>query len=76
LLFNAFNLGGEGKRQKRGYYGDVEYFCVYSNDLRKVYMIQVDECPVGETNLRLEPTWKQGKNMYSAGVRWAKDYEI
>jgi hypothetical protein len=76
LLFNAFNLGGEGKRQKRGYHGDVEYFCIYSNDLRKVYMIQVDECPVGETNLRLEPTGKQGKNMYSAGVRWAKDYEI
>ncbi len=76
LLFNAFNLGGEGKRQKRGYQGYAEYFGIYSPDTRKVYMIHVDECPVGETNLRLTPTGKQGKNMYSAGVRWARDYEI
>ena len=39
-------------------------------------MIHVDECPVGETNLRLEPTGRQGKNQFSVGVRWAKDYEI
>jgi hypothetical protein len=76
LLFNAFNLGGEGKRQKRGYRGEVEYFGIYNPDMRRVYMIQVDECPVGETNLRLEPTGKQGKNQFSMGIRWAKDYEI
>src|SRR5712692_1807860 len=78
LLFNAYNLGGEGKRQKRGYHGDAEYFGLYSPDTKRVYMIHVDECPVGNTNLRLEPTGKQGKNQYSAGVgvRWAKDYEI
>src|SRR5690242_16025072 len=39
LLFNAFNLGGEGKRQKQGYRGEIEYFGVYSPDMRKVYMI-------------------------------------
>lgn len=76
LQFNAFNLVGEGKRQKRGYKGDAEYFGIYSPDTRKVYMIHVDECPVGETNLRLVPTGKQGKNQYAAGARWAKDYEI
>ena len=76
LIFNAYNLGGEGRKQKRGYRGDIEYFGVYSPDTRKVYMIHVDECPVGETSLRLEPTGKQGKNQFSAGVRWAKDYEI
>ena len=76
LLFNAFNLGGEGKRQKQGYRGEVEYFGIYSPDMRKVYMIHVDECPVGETNLRLEPTGKQGKNQFSIAARWAKDYEI
>ena len=36
----------------------------------------VDQCLVGETNLRLEPTRKQDKNKYSAGVRWAKDKEL
>lgn len=76
LLFNAFNLGGEGKRQKRGYQGFVEYFGIYSQDTRKVYMINVDVCYVGEMTLRLAPSGKQGKNMYSAGVRWANDYEI
>jgi hypothetical protein len=76
LLFNAYNLGGEGKRQKRGYQGYAEYFGIYSSDTRKVYMMHVDECYVGEMSLRLAPTGKQGKNKYSAGVRWAQDYEI
>ena len=76
LLFNAYNLGGEGKRQRRGYQGRAEYFGIYSPDTRKVYLIQADECPIGETSLRLESTAKRGKNQFSAGVRWAKDYEI
>jgi hypothetical protein len=75
LLFNAYNLGGEGKRQRRGYKGSAEYFGIFSPDTRKVYMIHVDECPVGETNLRLISTGR-GRNQYSDGVRWAKDYEI
>ena len=76
VLYCTINLGGEGKRQKQGYRGAVEYFGIYSSDMRKVYMIHVDECPVGETSLRLEPTGRQGKNQFSFGVRWAKDYEI
>lgn len=76
LLFNAYNLGGEGKRQKRGYRGNAEYFAVYYHELRSVYLIHVNECPVGDTSLRLESTGKQGKNQNSAGRRWAKDYEI
>lgn len=76
LLFNAFNLGGKNKRQKLGYQGYAEYFGIYSPDTRKVYLIRVNECHVGEMNLRMVLTGKQGKNQYSAGVRWAKDYEI
>ncbi|HLZ61963.1 MAG TPA: group I intron-associated PD-(D/E)XK endonuclease [Ktedonosporobacter sp.] len=76
LIFNAYNLGGEGRRQKRGYRGEVEYFGVYSPDTRKVYLIDVDKCPVGETTLRLEPTGKQGENQFSIRARWAKDYEV
>jgi len=76
LMFNAYNLGGEGKRQKRGYQGYAEYFGIYSPDTRKVYMVHVDECHVGEMSLRIVLTGKKGKNQYSAGVRWAKDYEI
>ncbi len=76
LIFNAYNLGGEGKRQRRGYNGDAEYFGVYNHDLRRVYMIHVNGCPVGTTNLRLEPAGKNWGNHYSARVRWAKDFEI
>jgi hypothetical protein len=76
LLFNAFNLGGEGKRQKRDYRGQAEKFGIYSSETRKVYLIPVDECSVNQTSLRLELTGKQGKNQYSDGVRWAKDYGI
>ncbi len=76
LVFNAYNLGGEGKCQRRGYSGDAEYFGIYSHDLRKVYMIHVDECPVNQTSLRLMDTGSRGKNQFSAGVRWAKDFEI
>ena len=44
--------------------------------LRKVYLIKVDECPVGDTSLRLKDTGSKWKNQYSSGVRWVKDYEI
>lgn len=76
LLFNAYNLGGEGKRQKRSYHGDAEYFGIYSYEFKKVYLIQVSECPVGDTSLRLKDTGNKGKNQFSAGMRWAKNYEI
>ncbi len=76
LTFNAYNLGGEGKRQKRGYRGDAEYFGVYSHELKKVYLIYVDKCPVGITNLYITPTGKFVRNQFSTGLRLAKDYEI
>lgn len=76
LFFNTFNLGGEGRRQSRSYIGDAEYFGVYSPELRKVYLIYVNECPVGNTSLRLIDTNNKWKNQYSSRVRWAKDYEL
>ncbi len=75
LLFNAFNLGGEGKLQKRGYQGHAEYFGIYSPETKGVYLIHVDDCPIGETSLRLVSAGK-GRNQYRDGVRWAKDFEI
>ena len=75
LLFNAFNLGGEGKLQKRGYQGHAEYFGIYTPETKRVYLIHVNECPIGETSLRLVSTGK-GRDPYRNGVRWAKDFEI
>jgi PD-(D/E)XK endonuclease len=76
LFFNTYNLGGEGKRQRRGYHGDAEYFGIYSQELRKVYLIHVDECPVGNTSLRLKDMGNKWKNQYSDSMRRAEDYEI
>lgn len=58
---NVYNLGGEGKQHKQGYRGSAEYFGIYSSDTRKVYLVPVAICPIGDTSLRLEPTGKQGK---------------
>jgi hypothetical protein len=76
LFFNTYNLGGEGKRQRRSYIGEAEYFGVYSPELRKVYLININECPVGNISLRLIDTNNKWKNQYSSQVRWAKDHEI
>jgi PD-(D/E)XK endonuclease len=76
LFFNTYNLGGEGKRQRRSYRGDAEFMGIYNPELRKVYLINIIECPVGNISLRLIDTNNKWKNQYSSQVRWARDYEI
>jgi hypothetical protein len=75
IIFKNFNRTG-GHTEMRGYVGDVEYFGVYSPDTKKVYLVPVNESSAQTTSLRLKPTGKIGKNQFSMGVRWAKDYEL
>jgi len=56
----------------RGYKGQCEYFAVYVEELRKVYLISVDEVGISHATLRLT----QSKNNQEKNVRWAKDYEL
>ncbi|MGH2498225.1 MAG: group I intron-associated PD-(D/E)XK endonuclease [Ktedonobacteraceae bacterium] len=56
----------------RSYKGQCEYFAVYVEELRKVYLILVDEVGASNITLRLTPS----KNNQEKDIRWAKDYEL
>ncbi len=65
-------VGSRGGTRSRGYRGDAEYFCVYVESLRKVYLVPVDEVGASHVTLRLTPS----KNNQEKNVRLAKDYEL
>ena len=58
--------------RRRDYRGQIDYFAVYSPDIRKVYLVSIEHVPVTEGRLRLEPT----KNGQEKNIRWAQDYEL
>src|SRR6266436_5019205 len=56
---------------RKGYKGEADYFGVYSPDTGKVYLVPVDDVPIGsKARLRLHET----KNNQQKGVKWAQDY--
>ncbi len=58
---------------RKGYKGEADYFGVYSPEMSKVYLVPVDDVPIGsKAMLRLHAT----KNNQQKGVKWAHDYEI
>ncbi len=58
---------------RKGYKGEADYFGVYSPEMSKVYLVPVDDVPIGsKAILRLHAT----KNNQQKGVKWAHDYEI
>ncbi len=67
--YHYYGVNNRAGTTSRSYTGQCEYFCVYLEKLRKVYLIPINEA--GGT-LRLTPT----KNNQEKNVRWAKDYEL
>ena len=66
------SVGGKPHLRK-GYKGQADYFGVYLPETGKVYLVPVDDVPIGSKGLlRLHAT----KNNQQKGVKWAKDYEI
>ena len=61
-----------GRRERRGYREDVEFFGVYSPDTDRVYLIPVEVVPEGQAYLRLT----KAKNDQEKRIIWAKDYEL
>jgi hypothetical protein len=57
---------------RAGYQGQVDYFAVYSHELRKTYLLPVNDVSQTRTHLRLVPS----KNNQEKNVHWAADYEI
>lgn len=73
--------------RKNNYIGKAEYFGAYSPDLRKVYMVPVDDPPKGGITLRFKSVGYQRGNRYGTWYEpysdkiahlayWAEDYEI
>jgi hypothetical protein len=56
----------------RNYSGQCDYFCVYVEELNKIYLLPVDDVGTSLATLRLVPS----KNNQEKHVRWAKDYEL
>src|SRR5207248_1785427 len=58
---------------RKGYKGEADYFGVYSPDTGNVYLVPVDDVPIGSKGLlRLHAA----KNNQQKDVKWAQDYEI
>ena len=66
------STNGRVAYSRAGYQGQVDYFAVYSHELRKVYLLPVNEVSQTRMHLRLAPS----KNKQERGVHWAADYEI
>jgi len=64
--------GDAGVAERRSYVGEVDVFIVYCPDLDRIYAIPVDDVPLSEGSLRVEPT----ANGQKKGIRWAADYEL
>jgi hypothetical protein len=66
--------GGKISYGRRGYAGEVDYFAVYCHELRKVYLIPIQDAnQATRMFLRLD---RSTKNNQTRGVHFAEDYEI
>ncbi len=73
IRFNTAIRNVTGKnRQSRDYRGQCDYFAVYCERLRKVYLIQVDRVGTTGASFRLTPR----KNNQDKNIIWAHDYEL
>jgi len=73
VIFNAQSVRSNTRVAERSsYVGEVDVFIVYCPDLDRIYAIPVDDVPLSEGSLRVEPT----ANGQKKGIRWAADYEL
>jgi hypothetical protein len=57
---------------RKGYAGEVEFFGVYCPELKKCYLIPVEDVPITQCCLRFEPP----RNRQKTRIRWAMSYEM
>lgn len=58
--------------KKHHYRGDVDYFAIFYPANRTVYWVPVEDVGTSVASLRLAPA----QNGQTAGIRFAKDYEL
>ncbi len=61
-----------GRCIRKGYLGQVQYFGVYCPDLKKCYLVPVEDATTTGCSLRVDPP----RNGQKTRIRWAEDYEI
>jgi hypothetical protein len=69
---SSWQRSKNAKGANRSYIGRADAIAVYCPPLDKVYLVPVENCPKTNGYLRLSPS----NNKQSAGIRWAKDYEL
>jgi len=57
---------------RKGYVGEVELFGVYCPELKRCYLIPLEDVTATGCHLRVEPP----KNGQKTKIRWAADYEL
>jgi hypothetical protein len=62
----------EGGCIRKGYAGEVDLFGVYCPELKKCYLVPLEDSTATVCTLRVEPP----KNGQESGIRWAAKYEI
>jgi hypothetical protein len=65
-----FRTCSNTNRTHKDYRGQIDFFGVYSPQLDRVFLVPVDDVPIRDGFLRLEPA----RNGQQKGVRWARDY--
>jgi hypothetical protein len=70
VIFNSHST--DHGRGPLDYRGRADLFGVYVQELDRVFVVPVDECPPNYGWLRLEPT----KNNQRRGIRLAEDYSF
>jgi len=66
----AFNTCSNTKNVRKDYRGEADFFGVYSPELKRVFLVPVDEVPFRAGHLRLGPA----RNGQAKGIRRARDY--
>ena len=76
LCFSAhsgvWGVGDRSVSRRQPYRGDVDLFAVYSPDTRQVYVLEVDQVPVTDVWMRLEPA----RNNQRARIRHAEEHTL
>lgn len=55
VVFNTCSVNVEsGKAVTRSYHGQIELFGVYCPELDKIYLVPIEDVPIGKMSLRVE----------------------
>jgi hypothetical protein len=75
IVFHPCSIDSRSKQGgciRKSYHGEVELFGVYCPELKKCYLVPVEDATMAVCSLRVEPP----KNGQKTRIRWATSYEV